>query len=107
MTLHPAKGLTPAQKAAFELLAIGQDPRCVQKTYDALEKAKLVTWNEKTVGKDRLGPVRIREYRVAQWAHIQWCRWCAEQPVMVPTTALSSPMLYSEVHPHDLKDPDR
>jgi hypothetical protein len=82
MTDHPCKGMTSAQKAAFELIAINQHPYCATKTIDALIAKGLVSWNEKCLGRDALGSIMVREYSVPLWAHAQWCKWASEQPDM-------------------------
>lgn len=79
-TNHPCMGRTKAQIEAFEAIAVNEQPKCSQKTLDALEKAELIKRiGNQEVGRDSLGPITVPIYEVPLHAHMQWCQWAAEQ----------------------------
>jgi hypothetical protein len=85
MIAHPAHALTPVQRSAFELLCVGHNPGCTRKTYHALVASGLVDvfW---TTRRDALGSYDVPTYSVPLWARMQWCDWCAEQPIGIAET---------------------
>jgi hypothetical protein len=80
MTDHPCKGLTKAQRAAFEQIAINQVPQCKWDTIDALLKAGVVERGKGEVRRDAMGTYEIPYFFVPLPIHMQWCEWCSEQP---------------------------
>ncbi len=78
-TRHPCAGMTKAQRAAFELIAINEHPRATRSTFDALIKKGLIEERREVVGRDALGSVVATRYHVPLPIHMQWCEWCAEQ----------------------------
>lgn len=79
MTDHPAKGMTKAQREAFENIAVNQLPRCTHRTLEALTAAGIVVVSYRR-RRDALGPYEIPDYSVPFDIHRQWCEWCSEQP---------------------------
>lgn len=80
MTDHPCKGMTKAQRAAFERIAIGQPPMAAHKVLLKLRERGLVDYTDKIVGRDALGKIIVPEWFVPFAIHAQWCEWCSEQP---------------------------
>ena len=79
MTDHPCKGMTPAQIAAFEALAINQTPHVGQKTIDILIKRGVVAYGPFKTMRDALGTYTVPTFYVPLPIHAQWCEWCSEQ----------------------------
>lgn len=79
MTDHPCKGMTKAQVAAFELIAINQVPRCRQETLDALLAAGVILRGEDEHRRDAMGVYTIPNFFVPLPVHMQWCEWASEQ----------------------------
>jgi hypothetical protein len=82
MVEHPASaaGCNKAEVNAFEAIASGTtSPRCHSVTLDRLMRLGLVDYEDKIVGKDRLGTIKKRSFFVPIPVHIQWCQWCSEQ----------------------------
>lgn len=79
MTKHPCKGMTAAQRKAFELIAISQPPLCGKPTIDALLKAGLIERGEDEERRDAMGVYTIPSFFVPLPIHFQWCEWCSEQ----------------------------
>lgn len=80
MTDHPCKGLTKAQREAFERIAVNQEPMATHKTLLALRAKGLIGYTDKVVGRDALGKITVPEWFVPLHVHYQWCNWCSEQP---------------------------
>lgn len=80
MTDHPCKGMTKAQIAAFEQIAINQPPQCKWNTIDALMKAGMVERGKGETRRDAMGVYEIPYFYVPLLIHMQWCEWCSEQP---------------------------
>lgn len=78
MTDHPCKGMTKAQRAAFEQITINERPTASHKTLLALRNAGLIDYRDKVVGRDALGLITVPEWFVPLPVHIQWCEWCSE-----------------------------
>ena len=80
MTTHPCKGMTRAQIAAFEQIAINQQPLCKWVTIDALLNAGVIERGEDEIRRDAMGVYNIPNFFVPLSIHHQWCQWCSEQP---------------------------
>ena len=80
MTEHPCKGMTKAQIAAFEQIAINQPPQCKWETIDALLKAGVVERGPSERRRDAIGVYDIPNFFVPLPIHMQWCQWASEQP---------------------------
>ena len=78
--LDAIRGLSDAQRRAFDQCCInngmGHNPR----TMAALERKRLVVPHE-VVLREPTGrwPVTVIDYEVPLPVHITWCEWCAEQ----------------------------
>jgi hypothetical protein len=76
--------MTKAQRNWFERIAIGDSKAAMaQRTTIRILLAKgLVKRGEDriTIGDPRLPVIRIKQYHVPLWAHIQWRQWASEQP---------------------------
>ena len=76
---HPAAGLTQIQKYAFGQIAISFDRGHSQRTLKSLlEKGLIERLEDKVIGRDLFGLIKIPQYQVPLVHHIQWCGWCAE-----------------------------
>ena len=80
MTDHPCKGLTKAQREAFERLAIGLSLGCTWPTIDALTEAGVIERGADDTRRDAMGIYNIPSFFIPPAVHAQWCEWCAEQP---------------------------
>jgi hypothetical protein len=80
MTDHPCKGLTKAQREAFEQIAVNLPHRATHKTLLALRAKGLIGYTDKVIGRDALGKITVPEWFVPLPVHMQWCQWCSEQP---------------------------
>lgn len=80
MTDHPCKGMTKAQRDAFEAIAINLQPQCTWPTIDVLLKAGVIERGEGEKRRDAMGTYEIPSFFVPLPIHMQWCEWCAEQP---------------------------
>jgi hypothetical protein len=76
--LHPCAGMTNAQRAAFEAVAAGMEPRAASRTIRALLDCGVLTCKERVVGRDIFGAIRVPVYELPLSVHMQWCEWCAE-----------------------------
>lgn len=76
---HPCKGLTRAQRAAFEQIAINQTPQCTWPTIDALLKHGVIERGEGETRRDAMGVYTIPHFYVPLPVQMQWCGWCSEQ----------------------------
>lgn len=80
MTPHPCKGMTPAQRRDFELIAIGQRPRGGYMVFKKLKERGLIEdAPPKVLGRDALGVIAIPDWYVPLPIHMQWCEWASEQ----------------------------
>jgi len=81
MTDHPCKGMTKPQIATFERIAIGQPPYASERTLKIL-LARGVIEKEIRNTSSGIGNLMIRYavYHVPLPVHMQWCKWCSEQP---------------------------
>lgn len=79
MTDHPCKGMTKAQRQWFEKIATGTSGSLApKKTLDALiERGLVEPAGEKKFGQGPFSVV-VQEYRVPNFVHMQWCKWCWE-----------------------------
>lgn len=68
---HPCKGMTRAEIAAFEAIAINRSPRCSKRTLETLLSRGLIEKEERK----SLSEV----YFVPLPLHIQWCEWAGER----------------------------
>lgn len=81
MVDHPCKGMTKAQREAFEMIAVNQHPRAGQKTIDALLTRGVIRRGaDEVLGRDAFGVIKVPSYHVPYPTHAQWCEWCSEQP---------------------------
>lgn len=79
-TQHPCAGMTKAQIAAFEAIAINLSPSCSKKTLEALLENGLIASEKKlTHFRDGLPPLVTPTYYVPLPIHYQWCQWASEQ----------------------------
>jgi len=78
MTDHPCKGMTRAQRDAFERIATNQTPNCMWLTIDALMAAGVIERGQDEVRHDALGRYVIPSFYVPLNVHRQWCAWCAQ-----------------------------
>lgn len=70
--------LTERQRDVFGLIAIGQDGGHNPRTLAALERRGLIReWRKELAGQP---PVMVLRWEVPLPLHIEWARWCAEQP---------------------------
>lgn len=88
MTDHPCKGLRKNQRDVFEQIATGNAFPCTPKrNLTILEERGLIQRTEdKCLGVDSFGPVKIPQYYVPLPIHMQWCEWCSEQPEFADTS---------------------
>ena len=70
--------LPKKQLEAFEMIAIGWRFGHHPATLKALEQKGLIEYEEKILGRDRLGPIIVKAPFVPIPIHIEWCEWCAE-----------------------------
>jgi hypothetical protein len=85
MTDHPCKGMTTAQVAAFEQIAVGNAlPIAVRATMTKLMDRGLICEGGRKTLRDELGTYSIPQYFVPLATHIQWCEWCSEQSENLP-----------------------
>ena len=76
---HPCSGMSTAAKRAFEAIAVNEEPRCAQKTLDALQDCGLIErLCDRVVGRDAFGLIKVPVYAVPLPIHVAWCEWCAE-----------------------------
>lgn len=80
MADHPCKGMTKAQRQAFEQVACGDGlPSAMPKTLAKLvERGLIQRATDKVLGRDQLGVIAIPQYFVPLAIHMQWCEWCSE-----------------------------
>lgn len=78
MTDHPCKGMTKAQRAAFERIAINQEPRCSAVIIDKLLAAGVIERGPPKRYRDKLGSFEVSTFTVPVAVHHQWCCWCSE-----------------------------
>lgn len=79
MTDHPCKGMTPAQRRDFELIAIGQRPRGGYGVLKKLKERGLIEEDApQVVGRDSFGLIKIPRWYVPMKIHMQWCQWADE-----------------------------
>ena len=79
MTDHPCKGLTKAQRAAFEQIAINESAPVGNSTLKPLLERGLIERVEDMLIPSSMGNIKIAQYRVPLPVHAQWCEWCSEQ----------------------------
>lgn len=79
MTDHPCKGMTPAQIAAFEQLAINCLPADGWQSIHALIAKGLVERGPGMQRRDAMGVYTVPSFSVSIPVHYQWCAWCSEQ----------------------------
>lgn len=80
MTEHPCKGMTKAQREAFEQIAVNMPPSASHKNLLALRANGLVDYENEVIGRDALGAITVPRWFVPLPVHAQWCAWCSEQP---------------------------
>lgn len=80
MTDHPCKGMTKAQREAFERIAINQPPMASHKALLALRQKGLIDYEDREIGRDALGAIKVPLWFVPLPIHMQWCEWASEQP---------------------------
>jgi hypothetical protein len=79
MVDHPCKGMTKAQIAAFERIAVNEPNGANHQTLVALRAKGLIDYESEVVGRDALGLVTVPRWFVPLPVHAQWCEWCGEQ----------------------------
>lgn len=80
MTDHPCKGMSKAQRRAFELIAVNQSPSCKWDTIEELLRAGVIQQDVSETRRDAMGVYTIPHFYVPLPVHMQWCEWCSEQP---------------------------
>ena len=83
MTEHPAKvaRCTKRQIEVFEQIGSGvTNPSCGVSTLNALSLKGLIDSWEQVVGRDGFGEIKLPRWYVPIPVHMQWCKWCSEQP---------------------------
>ena len=75
---HPCKGMTKAQREAFERIAVNQAPGCAWPTIDALLKAGVIERGPSETRRDAMGVFTIPSFYVPVHIHAQWCGWCSQ-----------------------------
>lgn len=80
------RGLGPKQEEVFRQIAFGHDGTgCPRATLRALEAKGLIvgadvpTYGPTMAPMDRI-PIMVRRYTVTLPLHMEYCRWCSEQP---------------------------
>ena len=79
VTDHPCKGMTKAQREAFERIAIDEESFAGTRTLERLLDRGLVERGPDMLIPSALGNIRVAQYRVPLPVHAQWCEWCSEQ----------------------------
>ena len=69
------RNLPQAQAAVFEQIAVNNDGGHNPNTIKALLRKGLIAQTE-----ERSGPFVTFRYYVPIPIHMEWCRWCSEQP---------------------------
>jgi DNA-binding HxlR family transcriptional regulator len=94
MTDHPCKGMTKAQIATFERIAINQPPYASGRTLsDRTLKALLDRGLIERVSRENRDPTtgwkfEWWEYHVPLPIHMRWCEWCSQQPDIIAEASL-------------------
>ena len=71
MTKHPCRGMTRAEIAAFEAIAINRSPRCSKRTLEKLLSRRVIEKSDRKALLDNcFVPLPI---------HIQWCEWASQR----------------------------
>lgn len=79
MTEHPCQGMTKAEIAAFEAIAINRPPHCSKQTLERLISRGVIERHGKKANfRDGL-PSIITDFYVPLPVHIQWCEWASER----------------------------
>ena len=74
---NPLAGCGKIQRAAFEALAIGLEPRIADATRRALMRKGLIAEGpHRSLGRDALGEIMVPTYFVPIAVHARWCEWC-------------------------------
>ena len=84
MTDHQCKGMTKAQREAFERIATNQFPACSWETIAVLVNAGVVERGPNDTRRDAMGAYHIPSFYVPTAIHMQWCAWCSEQVKQSP-----------------------
>jgi len=71
VTEHPCRGMTRAEIAAFEAIAINRSPHCSKRTLERLFSRGMIEKSERKALLD--------DYFVPLPIHIQWCEWASER----------------------------
>ncbi len=92
MTKHPCAGMTPAQREAFEQIAIGQVPNCTWPMIDALSKAGVIERGADDIRRDAMGIYHIPNFYIPVPIRAQWREWCSKQPenALLPSPATAT-----------------
>ena len=78
-TKHPCAGMTKVQRAAFERVAINEEPLAWGKTIDRLlERGLIQRGADRVLGRDRFGVIALPTYFVPIPVHMQFCKWASE-----------------------------
>lgn len=77
---HPCKGMTKAQIAAFEAIAINQVPQNGWNSIDKLLARGVIERGPSETRRDAMGVYTIPHFYVPIAVHAQWCAWCSQQP---------------------------
>jgi hypothetical protein len=79
VTEHPCQGMTKAEIAAFEAIAINRPPHCSKLTLERLiARGVIERYGKKANFRDGL-PSIITDFDVPLPVHIQWCEWASER----------------------------
>jgi hypothetical protein len=79
MVEHPCKGMTKAQIAAFERIAVNEPNGANHQTLVKLRERGLIDYETDVVGRDALGPISVPRWFVPLPIHAQWCEWCSQE----------------------------
>lgn len=80
MAKHPVQeaGGRKSHVDAFEAIAVNQRRGTQAHTLRWLEDHGLIEGSYRVIGRDQFGDIRVVDWSVPLWAHMQWCEWCAE-----------------------------
>lgn len=76
---HPCKGMTKAQVAAFEAIAINEIPQNGWNSIDKLIERGVIERGPNETRRDAMGVYSIPSFFVPLPIHHQWCQWCSER----------------------------
>lgn len=56
----------------------GHGAGCSPRTLAVLEAHGLIERSQRTVGRDRFGPIEVPDWETPMHVHVAFCAWCAE-----------------------------